>query len=60
MTTIAVFDITTVLESIKDVHSLELSHRLVQAELTFHESRVAQLQELDRAIGGRLKELKRG
>lgn len=60
MTTLAIFDIRSVLENIKDVNSLELSHRLVQAEVTFHESRLAQLKELDGAIGNRIKEMRRG
>jgi hypothetical protein len=54
LTTLTIFDIRTVLETIKDVHSLEFSRRVVQAEITFHESRLAQLKELDQAIGERI------
>lgn len=58
MTTLAIFDIKSVLENVRDRNSLELSRRLVQAEITFHESRLAQLKELDGAIESRMGQIR--
>ena len=58
MTTLRDFDLVSIFEVIRDRASLELVHRVIQAEVVFHESRLAQLKQLDQAIGKRLQELR--
>ena len=55
MTTFPYLDIRASLELIKDRTALEVIHRVVQAEAVFHESRLAQIKELDQEIAKRLK-----
>ena len=55
MTTLRDFDITSIFEVIRDRPALELVQRVIQAEVVFHESRLTQLKELDKAIGKSLK-----
>jgi hypothetical protein len=58
VTTLHYFDISRIFEVIRDRPALELVQRVVQSEVTFHESRLAQLKQLDQAIGKRLQEMK--
>ena len=58
MTTLHYFDISRIFEVIKDRPALELVQRVIQAEVTFHEARLAQLKQLDQAIGKRVQEMK--
>jgi hypothetical protein len=55
MTTLREFDLASIFEVISDKASLELVQRIVQAEISFHESRATQLKALDAAIGKRLQ-----
>jgi hypothetical protein len=58
VTTLHYFDVARIFEVIRDRPALELVQRVVQAEVTFHESRLTQLKQLDQAIGKRLQEMK--
>ena len=60
MTTLRDFDITSVFEVVKDLQALELTQRIIQAEVAFHESRLTQLKELDGALDKRISELGKG
>ena len=60
MTTLRDFDITRVFDVVKDLQALELTQRIIQAEVAFHESRLTQLKELDGALGQRINELRKG
>lgn len=60
MTTLRDFDITRVFEVVKDLQALELTQRVIQAEVAFHESRLTQLKELDGALDQRINELRKG
>lgn len=55
MTTFPYLDARASLELIKDRSALEVLQRVVQAEATFHESRLAQVKDLEQAIGAKLK-----
>jgi hypothetical protein len=57
MTTLRIWDFEAVFEVVKDKAALELVQRVIQAEVTFHEARLAQLKGLDQAIGKRVKQL---
>jgi len=59
MTTLRDFDISSIFEVVKDARALEVVQRIVQAEAVFHESRLGQLRELDKALGARVQELNR-
>lgn len=59
MTTIFEFDPRSIFEVVKDARALEVVQRVIQAEATFHESRLGQLREMDKAIGERVAELRR-
>ena len=60
MTTLPDFDITRVFEVVKDLQALELTQRVIQSEVAFHESRLIQLKELDGALDQRINELRKG
>ena len=58
MTTLHDFDFRNVLEVIKDRPALELVQRVVIAEVSFHESRLTQLKQLEQAIGKHIQGMK--
>lgn len=57
MTTLIPFDFRHAFENLKDKESLQLVHRMVKAELVFHESRLAQLNEVADAVQDRINRL---
>jgi hypothetical protein len=60
MTTLVQVDMTSIFETVTDRGALEVVQRVIQAEAIFHESRLAQLRDLDQAIGKRLQNMSRG
>jgi len=59
MTTLREFDVASIFEAVKDAGALAVVQRVIQAEVMFHESRLAQLKELEHAIGNRLQSMSR-
>ena len=57
MTTLWEFDPRTLFEVVRDARALEVVQRVIQAEIVFHESRLGQLKELDKALSSRVNEL---
>jgi hypothetical protein len=57
MTTLAEWNWGSLVNVLKDVNALEITRRVIQAEVLFHESRVGALKELDSALEARIKEL---
>ena len=55
MTTLRDFNLASLFDVISDRASLELVQRVIQAEVTFHESRLTQLKQIDQAIGKRMQ-----
>jgi hypothetical protein len=58
MTKLRDFELESVFEVISDRASLELVQRVIQAEVTFHESRLTQLKQVEQAIGKRVQTMK--
>jgi hypothetical protein len=50
-------DLWTKIGDIQDVEALRLVHRLVRSEMTIVEAQLAQLQQVDRAIEEKMKEM---
>ncbi len=50
-------DLWTKIGDIQDVEALQLVHRLVRSEMTIVEAQLAQLQQVDRAIEEKMKEM---
>ena len=53
------FDLLSVFEMVKDANALEVVQRVLHAEAVFHEARLVQLKELDKALGARLQGLRK-
>lgn len=58
MTTLHDFDFRHVLEIVRDKASLELVHRVVLSEVSFHESRLTQLKQIEQAVSKHLQTMK--
>lgn len=48
-----------VFEIISDVNALEVTQRVIQGEITFHQARVVQLNEMNKALGARMEQLRK-
>jgi hypothetical protein len=60
MTTLIDIDFLRVFEMVSDLNALEVTQRIIQGEVTFHEARVVQLKEMNKALGGRIEKLRKG
>jgi hypothetical protein len=60
MTTLADWNILTIFEAVKDVRALEITRRVIQAEVLYHEARLGELKALDEALGSHISELQKG
>ena len=58
MTTLIDFDFKRVFETVKDRPSLEMVHRVIQAEANFHEARLSQLKEMSSALEERIDQIR--
>jgi hypothetical protein len=52
-------DFSSVFEAVSDANSLALVQRVVQSEMTYHESRLTHLKQLDQAIGTHIANAKK-
>lgn len=59
MTTLIDIDFMRVFEIISDVNALEVTQRVIQGEITFHQARVVQLNEMNKALGARMEQLRK-